>query len=170
MEQCCFHSLYCISGAMHWGLEIAEYGGRQGYTRLALGAAPILVAWPTLVMEPISALIVQWLGFTGLWMADAKATLAGWTPKWYSQYRFYLSLLVGGSIIGSLACTAYWGPVAGRGFLSHDLDKLRGERKNLMPAHSGTIPGRIEAVPAEAKADHFVRVHNKERDIDNEDE
>ena len=64
---------------MHWGLEIAEYGGQQGYTRLALGAAPILVAWPTLVMEPISALIVQWLGFTALWMADAKVTLAGWS-------------------------------------------------------------------------------------------
>jgi hypothetical protein len=69
-----------------------------------------------------------------------------------------------GSIIGSLACTAFWGPVAGRGMLSYDLDKLREERKKLLPAHSGTLPGRIEAVPAEEKADHFVRVHNKERD------
>ena len=47
---------------------------------------------------------------------------------------------------------------------SYDLDKLREERKKLLTAHSGTLPGRIEAVPADAKADHFVRVHNKERD------
>jgi hypothetical protein len=52
--------------------------------------------------------------------------------------------------------------------MSHDLDKLRGERKKLIPSHYGTIPGQIEAVPAEAGADHFVRVHNKERETEEE--
>ncbi|KIL67170.1 hypothetical protein M378DRAFT_74364 [Amanita muscaria Koide BX008] len=156
--------LLSFLGAMHWGLEIAGYGGPQGYARLALGAAPILIAWPTLAMEPITALIVQWLGFTALWLADAKATMAGWTPRWYAQYRFYLSLLVGTCIIGSIACTAYWGPVAGHGVISHSLEKSREERRKLMPARSGTVPGPVEAMPAEEKADHFVRVHNKERD------
>jgi len=69
------------SGAMHWGMEIAAYDGQKGYRRLALGAAPMLIAWPTLVMGPITALIVQWLGFTGLWLADAKATMAGWSER-----------------------------------------------------------------------------------------
>jgi hypothetical protein len=64
---------------MHWGMEIAAYNGQKGYRRLALGAAPMMIAWPTLVMDPITALIVQWLGFTGLWLADAKATSAGWS-------------------------------------------------------------------------------------------
>jgi hypothetical protein len=82
-------------GALHWGMEFAGYGGVKGYSRLALGAAPILYAWPTLLLDPMSALIAQWVGFTGLWYADLKATGAGWTPKWYSQYRFYLSILVG---------------------------------------------------------------------------
>ena len=45
-------------------------------------------------------------------------------PKWYSQYRFYLSILVGTCIIGSLAATSYWGPVGGHGFLSHELEMV----------------------------------------------
>ena len=50
----------------------------KGYARLALGTAPMLVAWPTLAMQPMMALMVQWAGFTGLWYADSKATMAGW--------------------------------------------------------------------------------------------
>ena len=71
---CSFSSL----GALHWGMEIAGYGGHKGYARLGLGAAPMLVSWSTLAMEPMTALIVQWAGFTGLWYADSKATIAGW--------------------------------------------------------------------------------------------
>ena len=77
-------------------MEFAEIGGQKGYSRLMLGASPLVVAWPTLAMEPMTALIVQWVGFTSLWYADLKVTGLGWTPKWYSQYRFYLSILVGG--------------------------------------------------------------------------
>jgi hypothetical protein len=87
--------LLSFLGALHWGMEFAALGGVQGYKRLALGVAPVLFAWPTLMLEPTTALIAQWAGFTGLWYADLKATSAGWTPKWYSQYRFYLSVLVG---------------------------------------------------------------------------
>lgn len=66
-------------GALHWGMEMASYGGHKGYARLALGAAPMLVAWPTLGMQPMMALLLQWAGFTGLWLADSKATNAGWS-------------------------------------------------------------------------------------------
>ncbi|MCL6388898.1 DUF3429 domain-containing protein, partial [Pectobacterium carotovorum subsp. carotovorum] len=89
-------------GALHWGFEMAGYGGHKGYTRLAIGTVPMVVAWSTLGMQPMEALCVQWLGYTGLWYVDSKATVAGWAPKWYSQYRFYLSILVGTCIIGSL--------------------------------------------------------------------
>ncbi|KAF8891335.1 hypothetical protein BD779DRAFT_1514646 [Infundibulicybe gibba] len=132
-------------------MEFAGYGGHKGYARLALGAAPILVAWPTLALQPMTALIVQWIGFTGLWWADSKVTINGWTPKWYSQYRFYLSILVGTCIIGSLAGTSYWGPVAGHGLISHDLE-----------LKSGVVPGLIEAVPAGEAAENYVRIHKKE--------
>jgi hypothetical protein len=59
-------------------MEFAGLGGHKGYSRLALGAAPVIYAWPTLALEPTMALIVQWVGFTGLWYADLKATSAGW--------------------------------------------------------------------------------------------
>lgn len=39
-----------------------------------------------------------------------KATSAGWTPAWYSQYRFYLSILVGSCILGTLFGLNYLGP------------------------------------------------------------
>ena len=65
-------------GALHWGMEFSGLGGYHGYRRLILGAAPIILAWPTLAMGPTTALMVQWLGFTGLWYADVKATAAGW--------------------------------------------------------------------------------------------
>ncbi|KAF5386666.1 hypothetical protein D9615_001568 [Tricholomella constricta] len=153
-------------GALHWGMEFAGYGGYHGYKRLCLGAAPVLFVWPTLAMQPMTALIWQWVGFTGLWYADAKVTSLGWTPKWYSQYRFYLSILVGTCIIGSLAGTSYYGPVAGHGFLSHDLDLIREERKKLLPQTSGYIPGDVEAAPAGENVDHYVRIHHKNRDQD----
>ncbi|RDB22117.1 hypothetical protein Hypma_010607 [Hypsizygus marmoreus] len=151
-------------GALHWGMEFAGYGGQKGYARLALGAAPVLYAWPTLMFQPMEALILQWVGFTALWWADSRVTALGWTPKWYSQYRFYLSVLVGTCIIGSLAGTSYYGPVAGHGLVSHDLDLIREERLKLMPEVSGVIPGDLEAAPAEENVDHYVRIHRKHHD------
>ncbi|KAF8163643.1 hypothetical protein B0H34DRAFT_696218 [Crassisporium funariophilum] len=148
-------------GALHWGMEFAGYGGHKGYSRLALGAAPMLLGWPTLGMQPMTALCVQWAGFTGLWYADSKVTVAGWTPKWYSQYRFYLSILVGTCIIGSLAGTSYFGPVAGHGLITHDLDMIREERRKSMPVMHGTIEGPFEAVPAGEAADHYTRIHKQ---------
>jgi len=97
-------------GALHWGMEFAKYGGYKGYPRLILGVAPLLGAWPTLAMEPQLALVAQWVLFTTLWYADMKATMAGWTPNWFSQYRFYLSILVGTCILGTLFGVNYFGP------------------------------------------------------------
>ena len=170
-------------GALHWGMEFSGYGGHKGYQRLILGAVPILVAWPTLAMGPTTALIVQWLGFTGLWYADVKATAQGWgktilyyfrfphdtdipnrpAPKWYSQYRFYLSLLVGSCIIGTLAGISYYGPVAGHGLLSHDIQMIQDERRRRRPEVSGTIGGDIEAVSTGEAGDTYVQIRKKQK-------
>src|SRR5688572_29113562 len=48
------------------------------------------------------ALIVQFLAFNGLYFADARATVRGWCPPWYSTYRFVLTFVVGASIVASL--------------------------------------------------------------------
>lgn len=155
-------------GAVHWGLEFAKFGGEQGYKRLALGVAPALYAWPTLALTPDVALAAQWAGFTALWYADSKATAAGWTPKWYSQYRFYLSILVGGCIIGTLLGANVLGPASDT---STDYTKLR--RLDRLPERSsvggvtseggrkeGTLDSSktegIEAVAGDEAADAYV--------------
>lgn len=66
-------------GALHWGMEIAGYGGHKGSKRLALGVAPTLIGWSTLALDPSLALVTQWGTFTALWYADMKATTAGWS-------------------------------------------------------------------------------------------
>ncbi|KIO28331.1 hypothetical protein M407DRAFT_243024, partial [Tulasnella calospora MUT 4182] len=103
--------LLSFLGALHWGMEFSGYGGYKGYRRLALGTAPVVFAWSTLALDPTSALIAQWVGFTGMWYADMRVTAAGWTPVWYSQYRFYLSILIGTCIIGTLWAQPYLNPV-----------------------------------------------------------
>ncbi|KAI6137172.1 hypothetical protein F5141DRAFT_1185927 [Pisolithus sp. B1] len=145
--------LLSFLGALHWGMEIAGYGGYKGYRRLCLGAAPAILAWSTITLEPMTALLCQWLGFVGLWYADNKATAFGWTPVWYSQYRFYLSLLVGTCIIGSLAGTSYYGPVAGHGLLSHDLYMIRAERNYFKPERCGVVKD----------ADNYIIVRHKRK-------
>ncbi|KAI0725787.1 hypothetical protein C8Q72DRAFT_570507 [Fomitopsis betulina] len=153
--------LLSFLGALHWGFEFAGYGGVKGYPRLLLGAAPVVFAWSTLAMEPTSALIAQWVGFTTMWWADLRVTNAGWTPKWYSQYRFYLSILVGTCIIGTLAATSYWGPVGGHGIASHDLNMIRAERKQKAPQHERLVGGDVEALSAPENADSYVIIKKK---------
>ncbi|EIW84873.1 hypothetical protein CONPUDRAFT_162195 [Coniophora puteana RWD-64-598 SS2] len=163
--------LLSFLGSLHWGMEFAGLGGHKGYPRLLLGVAPAMIAWSTIALAPTTALLWQWLGFTGLWYADNRATSAGWTPKWYSQYRFYLSILVGTCIIGSLAGTSYWGPVAGHGLLSHDLNMIRAERKRRSPESVGTIGGDVEAIQGGEAADSYVVLRHKAKpEEENKDE
>ena len=89
-------------GAIHWGLEWAGFGGTQGYNRYAIGVVATAVAWPTLLLSAEVGLITQFLAFTFLYYADAKASRAGWAPPWYSTYRFVLTFVVGASIVASL--------------------------------------------------------------------
>ena len=66
-------------GAIHWGMEFSKYGGEQGYRRLAVGALPVLAAWPTTFLTHGLALPVQWAAFTGQWFIDQRASTAGWS-------------------------------------------------------------------------------------------
>ncbi|KAH9930258.1 uncharacterized protein B0H18DRAFT_994021 [Fomitopsis serialis] len=144
-------------GAIHWGLEFAGYGGQKSYRRLVLGACPVVFGWSTLALQPVEALIAQWVAFTWLWWADLRATNAGWAPGWYSQYRFYLTLLAGTCIIGTLAATSYWGPVGGHGLVSHDLHMIRALRQKQDPESAGFVAGEIESVSHDGDAYVLVR-------------
>ena len=89
-------------GAIHWGLEWAGFGGTQGYSRYAIGIIATAVAWPTLLLSAEVGLVTQFLAFTFLYYADARASRAGWAPPWYGTYRFILTFIVGASIVASL--------------------------------------------------------------------
>lgn len=87
-------------------------------------------------------------------------------PKWYSQYRFYLSILVGTCIIGTLAGISYYGPVAGHGLLSHDLQMIQNERRRRHAETSGIISGDIEAVSTGEDGDSYVQVRKRQKPED----
>lgn len=89
-------------GAIHWGLEWAGFGGYQGYPRYSIGIVATAVAWPTLLLPAEVGLISQFLAFTFLYYADARASTRGWAPSWYATYRFVLTFIVGASIVASL--------------------------------------------------------------------
>ncbi|KAI1492226.1 hypothetical protein F5X96DRAFT_627849 [Biscogniauxia mediterranea] len=91
-------------GAIHWGLEYAEKAPSPDRTRFRYGMgvlAPVL-AWPTLLMPVEFALTAQFAAFVALYFADSRATVRGWTPSWYSTYRFVLTAVVGLAIVISL--------------------------------------------------------------------
>ncbi|TQS37083.1 hypothetical protein Golomagni_02455 [Golovinomyces magnicellulatus] len=89
-------------GAVHWGLEYAGFGGRHSYRRLIYGVIAPIIAWPTLLMPVETALISQFLAFNYMYFVDARATVKGWFPPWYSIYRFVLTFFVGATIVVSL--------------------------------------------------------------------
>jgi hypothetical protein len=83
-------------------MEYSGYGGYHSYRRYMIGVIAPAVAWPTIFMPAEYALITQFLAFNFLYFADARATIRGWFPAWYSIYRFVLTFLVGASIVFSL--------------------------------------------------------------------
>ena len=109
-------------GAIHWGLEFGKYGGSYGYPRYALGVIAPAIAWPSVLMPIEYALITQFLAFNYLYFSDARATVRGWAPHWYSTYRFVLTFVVGASIVISLI---------GRGQIADKVGKLPGPADRL---------------------------------------
>ncbi|KZP01052.1 hypothetical protein CALVIDRAFT_532665 [Calocera viscosa TUFC12733] len=149
--------LLSFLGALHWGMEIAQYGGEQGYRRLLLGMAPVAFGWSTLAFEPTFALALQWFGFTAMWYADLQATNAGWTPRWYSQYRFYLSILIGVCMISTLAGMNFFGAWTGQSERTHKIEEMAEHQRSSPGRIEGTYSGDIEALDGEELgADHYV--------------
>ncbi|KAI0401726.1 hypothetical protein F4802DRAFT_578905 [Xylaria palmicola] len=103
-------------GAIHWGLEYAAKTPDRARTRFRYGIgvlAPIF-AWPTLFLPVEFALTSQFAAFVALYFADARATVRGWAPAWYSTYRFALTAVVGVAIAISLIGRAKVGDASPR--------------------------------------------------------
>ncbi|CBQ70007.1 conserved hypothetical protein [Sporisorium reilianum SRZ2] len=171
--------LLSFLGAIHWGFEFSKYGGRIGNARYAIGVLPLILGWPTTLLAPQMALIAQWASFVAVWFIDLRATSAGWVPKWYSTYRFWLTLAVGSSIIATLAGTNYYAP-GSRSTLGGTASKLEEEvkadgptkMKLLQQSARGNkggvikhteVGGDVEATSSGAEGDSYVTIGNPKR-------
>ncbi|KAL7272420.1 hypothetical protein RUND412_004774 [Rhizina undulata] len=96
-------------GAVHWGLEMAEYGGKFGYKRYLVGILAPIAAWPTVLFSLEAALVTQFLAFINMYFFDATVAGRGWAPRWYATYRFVLTFVVGIAITLSLVARAQIG-------------------------------------------------------------
>ena len=65
------------------------------------------------------------------------------------------------SIIGSLAGVSYFGPVAGHGFETHDLEMVRMERKKHHIEQDGIVGGDVQALPAHGLTGNYVELKKK---------
>jgi hypothetical protein len=103
-------------GAVHWGMEYADKVPNPARTRFRYGLGVIapMVAWPTLFLPIEFALTSQFAAFVALYMADARATVRGWAPAWYSNYRFALTAVVGVALAISLIGRAKVGDASPR--------------------------------------------------------
>ena len=141
--------------------------------RYLVGVVPVMLGWPTLLLPGQMALALQWAAFTGVWYIDSRVTARGWTPKWYSTYRFALSIVVGLCIILTLGATNY--------YQSGSIDSAAGKLANIKKQHKvkatntdptagprieGTVTGEIATQEGD---DAYVKWENEEKKREEEE-
>jgi hypothetical protein len=124
-----YNQLLSFLGAIHWGLELAGYGGRHSYRRYGIGVLATLIAWPSLLLPYEWALSMQFMSFTIMYFIDSLVTRWGWTPRWYSTYRFVLTFFVGASIVISLVGRGEIGDKAELRKLPNAVDRIHNDPK-----------------------------------------
>ena len=147
-------------GAIHWGFEWSKYGGEHGYRRYATGVIAPALAWPTTLLPVEYALITQFLAFTWLYFTDARATVKGWCPHWYSTYRFVLTLIVGASIVLSLIA---------RGEIADKVGKLPGPADRLKALRDSQMDS-LEQEERERRAKIIAKDEEEDEEEEEEDE
>ncbi|KAL9119193.1 MAG: hypothetical protein Q9187_004256 [Circinaria calcarea] len=113
------------------------------------------IAWPTILMPVEYALIAQFLAFNYLYFHDARATVKGWAPYWYTTYRFVLTFVVGASIVVSLI---------GRGQVADKINKLPGPADRLKALRDA----QMESLEKEEEARRAKMVAEDEGEDDDE--
>lgn len=138
-------------------MEWAKFGGVQGYKRYAIGVVAPACAWPTMLFPVEYALITQFLTFNFLYFVDARATVRGWVPTWYTTYRFVLTFMVGASIIVSLI---------GRGQIADKISKMPGPADRLKALRDS----QMESLEMEERERRAKIVAKDQGDDDDEDD
>ena len=115
------------------------------------------IAWPTVLLPVEYALIAQFFSFVFLYFADARATVRGWAPAWYSTYRFVLTFVVGASIVISLI---------GRGQIADKIGRLPGPADRLKALRDS----QMESLEKEERERRARIVAQDEEDEDEDEE
>jgi hypothetical protein len=105
-------------------------------------------------------------------------------PNWYSTYRFYLSIIVGFSIIATLSGTSYYGAgsgaartsIPGKGDVtsakvssSKRLEKVSAKNHpSVAGKQEGKVGGDViaEDLVAQESGEGFVKLRNKEKEAE----
>ena len=118
------------------------------------------MAWPTLFFPVEYALVSQFLAFTFLYYADARAVVKGWAPEWYSTYRFVLTFIVGFSIVISLI---------GRGEIADKINRLPGPADRIKALRDSQVQYLSEEEKAR-RAKIVAEEEEEEEEGDDDDE
>ena len=117
------------------------------------------MAWPTLLLSAEVGLITQFLAFTFLYYADARAANRGWAPTWYGIYRFVLTFIVGASIVASLI---------GRGQIADLIERQPGPAQKLRELRESQL-AQLESTHAEDKARAEAAAADNDEDEEEEE-
>ena len=90
-------------GAVHWGLAMAEMGGKRDTAwSYAISVAPAVFGWFALAFLPHPvALRAIALAFALLLLYDLRAVRLGRAPPWYGRLRWPLTLVVVPSLMAA---------------------------------------------------------------------
>jgi len=97
------------------------------------------------------------LAFNFLYFADARATVRGWAPAWYTTYRFALTFVVGASIVVSLI---------GRGQIADKINRLPGPADRIKALRDS----QMQSLEEEEKLKRAKLVDDEEEGGDEDEE
>lgn len=130
------------------------------YARYAIGVIAPAVAWPTLLFSIEYALITQFTAFIFLYYADANTVIRGWTPHWYTTYRFVLTFIVGASIVMSLAA---------RGQLADKIHKMPSPADRVKALRESQLEA-LQQAEIEERAQRAAQKEDEDEEDEDEDE
>lgn len=87
-------------GGIKWGVVVNDRAAMQSWSTLALSVLPSLIAWPALLLPPLTMLSLLIFGFALQFVLDRHSVASGMLPRWFGRLRL---ILTAGAILSLLA-------------------------------------------------------------------
>ena len=81
-------------GGVQWGLAMHSPGSEGSSLRYVASVTPALLAWGSLALPSVVAILTLAISFASLFAFDAYIVRMGYAPAWYSPYRRQLTVPV----------------------------------------------------------------------------